>query len=629
MKSLLRLLTFSKPHWLRIVITLVSLLAITLLSLIVPGLIRNVIDFGLTQGDVGTIGAIGLTLIGIAVVRSLLNFVQRYNAEWLSHRLAYDMRNALYERIQRLPFAFHDHSQTGQLLARCTEDVGNVQRFVGFALIDLINVTLLLGGIMWIMFSINVRLTLISLIPIPFMMLYTIRFGVVISPYFTRIDQALARISTILQETLSGVQVVKAFARESERKEKWVAGNRELFDSRVSTIRYWGSAMPVISMFIVASVALLLWFGGELVIAGELTLGGLVAFNAYVMLLAAPAERVGWIVNMLGEAQASAVRLFEVLDEPIAIADAPGATSLPALRGRVEFDHVTFAYRRPVSPLNTAATAPAHDTARAALQEVSFVAEPGQVVALIGPTGSGKSTIINLIPRFYDATSGVVRVDGIDVRQATLKSLRKQIGIVLQESVLFSMSIRDNIAFGRLDATETDVVASAKAARAHDFIQSLPGGYDTVVGEKGITLSGGQRQRVAIARALLMDPRILILDDSTSSVDTQTEYAIQQALSELMIGRTTFVIAQRLTTVKRADQILVLSGGRIVQRGTHEELLRQGGLYLEIYDLQLRDQEELRRDLVWMDEAPDVERRKRVTILDDERDAIEESSTVE
>ncbi|HEY4690538.1 MAG TPA: ABC transporter ATP-binding protein [Anaerolineae bacterium] len=597
MRSLIRLLTFSRPYWRRVIATTVCLILITLLSLIVPRLLRDAIDFGLAQGDAGLVATIGLGLIGIGLVRSVLNFVQRYTAEWLSHRLAYDVRDALYERIQRLPFAYHDHSQTGQLLARCTEDVSNVQRFVGFALVDLINILLLFAGVLVILFSANARLTLIALIPMPFLVAYTIRFGVVITPYFTRIDQALARISTVLQETLTGMQVVKAFARESDRRDRFATGNRELYDSRVKTIRYWANAMPLMQVFVIASTALVIGFGGQLVIDRRLTLGELVAFNSYVLLLSMPAQRLGWIVNMLGEATASAVRIFEVLDTPIAIADPPGAISLPPLRGRVEFDRVTFAYHRP------AQTGPLHDgeshaTVRAALQDVSFVAEPDQVVALIGPTGSGKSTIINLIPRFYDVTSGAVLVDGIDVRRCALKSLRSQIGIVLQESVLFSMSIRDNIAFGRPDAPPDAIIAAAQAARAHEFILSFPNGYDTVVGEKGVTLSGGQRQRVAIARALLMHPRILILDDSTSSVDTQTEYQIQQALAELMRSRTTFVIAQRLTTVKRADLILVLEHGRIVQRGTHAALLGEGGLYREIYDLQLRDQEELRRDFV-------------------------------
>ncbi|HLF29214.1 MAG TPA: ABC transporter ATP-binding protein [Anaerolineae bacterium] len=612
MTSLIRLLAFSKPYWRRALAATVSLIAITLTSLSVPGLLRAAIDLGLTQNDAGLIAAIGLALIGLGLIRSLLNFVQRYYAEWLSHRLAYDIRNALYERIQRLSFGYHDRAQTGQLLARCTEDASNVQRFVGFALVDLINVVLLFTGILVVLFITHASLTLVALIPIPFLLAYTIRFGVRITPYFTRIDQALARISTILQETLTGMQVVKAFAREADQRARFVSGNRELFDSRVTTIRYWASAMPLMSMFIVVSTALVIGFGGQLVIEKALTLGQLVAFNSYVLLLAQPVQRMGWIVNMLGEAVASAVRIFEVLDTPIAIADRPGAIGLPPLQGRVEFDRVTFAYQQPAQP--DALDGEHHATVRAALREVSFVAEPDQVVALIGPTGSGKSTIINLIPRFYDVTSGAVRVDGVDVREVNLQSLRSQIGIVLQESILFSMSIRENIAFGRPDVTEAEVAAAAQAARAHDFIAAFPAGYDTIVGEKGVTLSGGQRQRVAIARALLMNPRILILDDSTSSVDMQTEYAIQQALAELMRGRTTFVIAQRLTTVKRADQILVLDQGRIVQRGTHVALLAEGGLYREVYDLQLRDQEELRRDLLWVDEMPANGQAERVSV---------------
>ena len=616
MQSLIRLLSFSRPYWLRIAAATATLIAITLLSLLVPRLLRDAIDLGLARGEAGLIAAIGLGLIGIGLARSALNLLQRYTAEWLSHRLAYDVRNALYEHIQRLPFAFHDRAQTGQLLLRCTEDVSNVQRFAGFALPDLVNVALLFAGILAILFAANARLTLITMIPMPFLLAYTIHFGRAITPYFTRIDQALARISTVLQETLAGVQVVKAFAREAEQRERFAAGNRELYDSRVTTIRYWASAMPLMSMFVVVSTALVIGAGGQLVIDGELTLGELVAFNSYVLLLSQPTQRLGWIVNMLGEAAASAVRIFEVLDTPIAIADPPGAVVLPPLCGRVEFERVTFAYEQPAQAAPRQGEG-SHATARAALRDVSFVAEPDQVVALIGPTGSGKSTIINLIPRFYDVTSGAVRIDGVDVRRCALESLRAQIGIVLQESILFSLTIRDNIAFGRPAATEADVVVAARAARAHDFITAFPDGYDTLVGEKGVTLSGGQRQRVAIARALLMNPRILILDDSTSSVDTQTEYAIQQALAELMTGRTTFVIAQLLTTVKRADQILVLDQGRIVQRGRHDELLRAGGLYREIYDLQLRDQEELRRDVAWLEESPDDGRRRRVAVSSD------------
>lgn len=598
MRSLIRLTLFSRPYWRRIIITALSLIVITISNLFVPSLIRDVIDLGLVRGDTALVTSIGLVLIGIGAIRSALNFVQRYNAEWLSHRLDYDLRNALYERIQRLPFAFHDHSQTGQLLARCTEDVGNVQRFVGFALMDLINLVLLTVGITTILLATNVRLTLISLSPIPLLMLYAVRFGTRIAPYFTRINQSLARLSTILQETLAGVQVVKAFAREPGERSRFADSNHELYQHRLDTVRQWADAFPMMEMFIIFSTVLVIWFGGQEVLSGELTLGELAAFNAYVLLLAAPVQRLGFVVYIFGEASASSTRIFEVLDQPSVIRDAAEAVELPAIRGRVEFEHVTFAYERPDTLLRTDERENGAGMTRAALRDVSFVAHPDQVVALIGLTGSGKSTIINLIPRFYDTSSGTVRIDGTDVRDVTLKSLRSQIGIVLQESVLFSMSIQENIAFGRPDASRDDVIAAAKAAHAHDFIVKTPKGYDTVVGEKGITLSGGQRQRVAIARALLMEPRILILDDSTSSVDMRTEYEIQQALAELMQNRTTFVIAQRLSTIKRADQILVLGEGRIVQHGTHEELLRQGGLYGEIYDLQLRDQEELRRDML-------------------------------
>jgi len=344
------------------------------------------------------------------------------------------------------------------------------------------------------------------------------------------------------------------------------------------------------TIMVMASTGLILWFGGQMVIAGSLSLGELAAFNAYLLLLAAPVQGLGFVVQAVGEALAGGTRIFEILDLPEDIQSPPNPEPLPVLAGDVRFENVSFAYRN----------------SRPALHELSFEARPNQVIALIGPTGSGKTSLINLIPRFYDVTSGRVLVDGRDVRTVELKALRSQIGIVLQTSLLFSTTIGENIAFGRVGAAEADILAAARAARAHDFIQALPEGYDTVVGERGVTLSGGQRQRVAIARALLMNPRILILDDATSSVDTQTEYLIQQALDTLMEGRTTFVIAQRLSTVKRADLILVLQGGRIVQRGRHAELVEQPGLYQEIYNLQLKDQEQFQREMLFLDEAPEA-----------------------
>jgi ATP-binding cassette subfamily B protein len=343
--------------------------------------------------------------------------------------------------------------------------------------------------------------------------------------------------------------------------------------------------MPTMTVLVMAATALILWFGGRMVIAGTLTLGELAAFNAYLLLLAGPVQQLGFVVNTAGEAVAGSQRIFEILDLPEEIKSPAQPRPLAALRGQVTFEAVSFAYTG----------------SRRALHAVSFEAQPNQVIALIGPTGSGKTSLVNLIPRFYDVTTGAVRVDGLDVRELDLKALRSQIGLVLQTSLLFSTSLRENIAFGRVSASEEEVFAAARAARAHDFIESFPEGYNTVVGERGITLSGGQRQRIAIARALLMDPRILILDDATSSVDTQTEYLIQQALDALMQDRTTFVIAQRLSTVKRADLILVLDGGRIVQRGRHADLVDQPGLYQDIYNLQLKDQEQFQREMLFLD----------------------------
>jgi ATP-binding cassette subfamily B protein len=379
--------------------------------------------------------------------------------------------------------------------------------------------------------------------------------------------------------------VIKGFAREPHEIDKFHNQSQNVFEQRVNLIRYFSINFPAMSVIIFVSTALILWFGGKEVIAGRMTIGMLAAFNGYVAMLGMPARRLGFFVNMLSEALASAERIFRLLDQPVLIQSPPDAKVLDRLEGQVRFEHVSFRYPNSDGYV---------------LRDIDLQAEPGQMIALLGKTGSGKTTVVNLIPRFYDVPSGKghVLVDGVDVKEVDLESLRTQIGIVLQESLLFSATIRENIAYGRQDATDEEIETVAKAARAHRFITGFPDGYNTEVGERGVTLSGGQRQRIAIARALLMDPRILILDDSTSSVDTETEYLIQQALKTLMEGRTTFVIAQRLQTLIDADQILVLDQGRVVQRGRHEELLAKGGLYKEIYDLQLRDQERLRRELL-------------------------------
>jgi ATP-binding cassette subfamily B protein len=521
-------------------------------------------------------------VLGVGVARSIFGYIHRYVNEWIAQHVAYDLRNRLYDHIQHLPFSYHDHSQAGQLISRCIEDVRSIQAFTGTGVVEFIRMALLMVGILTLLFTTNAQLAAIALLPMIPLVLLTSSFGRRIGGLFLIVDNALGELSSRLQENVVGVQVVRAFAREDYEIGRFDKANRDLFHAFIKARVEWSKVMPTAHLLVTLGTILILWFGGQMVLRNELTVGALVAFNGYLLMLAGPAQQLTWLVNLGGEAVAGVKRTFEVLDMAPEIGSPPGAVILPPLEGQVEFCNVCFHYSGETSH---------------ALEDIHLTVEPNQLVALIGPTGSGKTSLVNLISRFYDVSEGAVRVDGYDVRHADLVSLRQQIGIVLQTSLLFSATVRENIAFGRPDASEEEVIAAAEAAQAHDFIQELPNGYDTVVGERGVTLSGGQRQRVAIARALLMNPRILILDDSTSSVDTQTEYLIQKALDSMMEGRTTFVIAHRLSTVKRADVILVMDDGRIVERGTHRELLAQGGLYRQIYELQLRDQEQFRAEM--------------------------------
>ncbi len=590
MPTLYRILRSLRPYYPQVALMLFCLVVVTAASLTTPSIIQFVIDQGVLKRDASAMVQAGLLVAGVGLVRAVFGFGRRFAGEWLVNRVGYDFRNALYNKIQRLPFDYHDRAQTGQLMSRCTEDVSALSRFVGQSGVDMLNIILLLGGIVVLLFRQSSTLMLIGLGPLVLLAGITIYMGAVLNPMYLNIDQALGDVSSAVQENLSGVQVVRAFARELFERDKFARSNRRLWFARTDMLATWGLFMPTMTIMVMAATGLILWFGGRMVMAGTLSLGELVAFNAYLLLLAAPVQGLGFTVQAVGEAVAGGTRIFEIMDLPEDIQSPPHPQPLPALKGEVRFEDVSFAYRN----------------SRPALHNLSFEARPNQVIALIGPTGSGKTSLINLIPRFYDVTSGRVLVDGHDVRTVDLKTLRSEIGIVLQTSLLFSTTIGENIAFGRVGAAEADILAAARAARAHDFIQALPEGYDTVVGERGVTLSGGQRQRVAIARALLMNPRILILDDATSSVDTQTEYLIQQALDTLMEGRTTFVIAQRLSTVKRADLILVLQGGSIVQRGRHNDLVKQPGLYQEIYNLQLKDQEQFQREMLFLDEAPEA-----------------------
>jgi ATP-binding cassette subfamily B multidrug efflux pump len=578
MKQLLRLAPFLHKYRTQIALSLLALLALTGAQLVIPTIIQQVIDVGLSRGEPTFLFNAALLILAIGLAQAGLVFSQRYLSEWVASHIGYDLRNMLYDHIQHLSFTYHDHAQTGQLISRCIEDVRSIERFTGTGVVDLIRLGLLLVGIVTLLFIENPRLAVIALLPLIPLVLLTSNFGRKVGNYFLAVDNSLGELSSRLQENVTGVAVVRAFAREPYEIQRFARVNQELYEARVTVMSRWSRIMPTSHFLVSMGTILILWFGGQQVLQGQMTIGELVAFNSYIVLLAEPARQLTWLVNLAGEAVAGVQRAFNVLDILPDIRSPDNALQTPALSGQVSLRDVTFRY----SPESSYA-----------LRDIDLQVAPNQVVALIGPTGSGKTSLVNLVPRFYDVSRGAVCVDGYDVRDLNLASLRQQIGIVLQTSLLFSASIQDNIAYGQPQASQDEIVAAAKAAQAHDFILNFPDGYDTMVGERGITLSGGQRQRIAIARALLMNPRILILDDSTSSVDTQTERLIQKALDNLMEGRTTFVIAHRLSTVRRADLIVVLDKGRIVERGVHQELLELNGLYREIYELQLRGQEQV------------------------------------
>jgi ATP-binding cassette subfamily B protein len=516
----------------------------------------------------------GLIIVIFAVARGLFTFAQTYMSQALSQNIAFELRNDLFAKIQRLSFSYHDRNQTGQLMIRATDDVERLRLFIGQGLLLALQAFILLAGTLVVLLATNVSLTLVVLPVLPIAMIIFMIFGSLTQPLFQEVQNRLSKANTILQENLAGLRVVKSFANEPVEQARFDDSIDSLLEQRIKISRTFSFLFPFI--FLVANLgqAAVLYFGGRQIVNGALTIGEWQKFSLYLIYVFIPLGHLGFIISLLAQAAASAQRIFEILDAKNDVENKPGAVTLAGVKGRIEFDHVTFRYFAGSEPV---------------LRDVSFVAEPGQTIALLGATGSGKTTIINLIPRFYDGSQGCVFIDGRDVRDVTIESLRQKIGIVLQETTLFNGTIRDNIAFGRPDATDDEITAAAQAAAAHDFIISFPQGYDTAVGERGSTLSGGQKQRIAIARALLLDPQILILDDSTSSVDLNTEYQIQQALDKLMQGRTSFVIAQRISTVLNADQILVLDKGAIVAQGVHEELMENSPLYAEIYHSQLAE----------------------------------------
>jgi ATP-binding cassette subfamily B protein len=511
-------------------------------------------------------------IVAFAIMRGIFSFVQAYMAETTSQGVAFDFRNAIYEKIQRLSFSYHDRNQTGQLMIRATDDVEKVRLFIAQGLVLAAQAFILLTLTLIILFLTNWRLTLVILPTLPIALVLFIIFGSLAQPLFTEVQKRISAMNTVLQEALAGIKIVKAFAREPYEQKRFDAAADNLLEQSLKVSRTFAFLFPIIFLIAQIGQAAILYFGGQQILGGTLNLGEYQSFGLYLIYVFFPLGQLGFIISLMSQASASAGRIFEILDAQSDVEDKPEAVELPTITGHVAFKDVTFRYFGSGDPV---------------LQSVNFVAKPGQTVALLGATGSGKTTIINLIPRFYDASEGAILIDGHDVRDVTLDSLRSRIGIVLQETNLFSGTIRDNIAFGRPDATMEEIIEAATAAEAHAFISEFPEGYDTPVGERGATLSGGQKQRIAIARALLLDPRLLILDDSTSSVDLITEYRIQTALDRLMDGRTSFVIAQRISTVLNADQILVLDQGQIVAVGQHEDLMETSAVYAEIYHSQL------------------------------------------
>ncbi len=560
-----------RPYVGAVALAYICMLGIAGAGLVIPDQIGRVVDGGIIAGRREALVQGVLVVLALSVLRAVLVFFQGYLTETVSQGIAYDQRNELYEKLQRLSFSYYDQAETGQLLARATSDVEMLRRITGRGLLMLINASITALGTAVVLVLINPLLAVISLAAMPVLMWVVRRFAGEIRPLTLVAQNRLAMLTSRLEQNLRGLAVVRAFVQERAETERFERENSILYDDNVRIVALRAVREPQMRVLADVSTVLLLWAGGYMVVQGGLTLGELVAFNAYLLNLVQPLRRFGWLTSMISSALAAGERVYEILDLSEEVQDAPDAVPLPPVEGCVRFEDVTFGYLR----------------SRPVIDGLSFEVPPGSVVALLGPTGGGKSTIINLLLRFYDPLRGRVLVDGRDIRGVTVESLRRQIGLVLQETMLFAGTIRENIAFGKSDATQEEIEAAARSAAAHEFVTELPEGYDTLVGEKGVMLSGGQRQRVAIARAILKDPRILVLDDATSSVDSETELLIQEALWRLLPGRTSFIIAQRVSTARRADVIILLDKGRLSDMGTHEELMARSGLYADIYNSQL------------------------------------------
>ena len=582
MQILVRITKIAWQFRARLILAYLSFLAAIGVSLLIPHIFGEAIDLLVSGESVSTrtLTYFALALLGASLVRGFLDFARTYCTDSLSQKVSYDIRNRFYDKLQHLSFAYHDKEHTGELMSKATADVEAIRRFVNMGLVRALEVVVRVIALILILSFMNWELTLISLSFVPFIV---IRSSIVMGRLrrmWLQVQLRMGEAVTILQENLVGIHVVKAFASEEFEKKKFAKKAQELREEYYQSERLQGTNSAWMTLFFTSGMGLILWYGGWEVIRGNLTEGGLTKFILYLSQLTFPIRMSSFIINSFSRAITSGGRIFDVIDAESPVVEKPDARVLDRPQGRVEFEDVSFAY----------------ESRMPALQHLSIAAEPGQITAILGAPGSGKSTIVNLLPRFYDVSEGRITIDGQDIRDFTLESLRHNVGIVQQDVFLFSATIHDNIAYGVKDATREAVIKAATVAQLHDHIDSLPDGYDTWVGERGSTLSGGQRQRLSIARSILTDPPVLILDDSTSSVDVETERMIHRAMVNVMKDRTTFVIAHRLSTVREADLIVVLKDGQIAEQGTHEELLAANSFYRDIYDLQLQPQEELLLD---------------------------------
>ena len=571
-----RLFSYIRPYMGRLIMAMICALLASGANLYVPWLIKGVIDQVLADKDMMMLNLIAVSIVVAFFLRGVFLYGQHYLMSYIAQKVIIDVRDSIYRKLQKLPISYFEKRQTGTVMSYVTNDVAAMQAGLADHVIDMITESVILIGSFAMMCWLHWKLTLLTLIIVP-LVGYTMNiFGRKLKQTSFTMQERVADITSLLQEALSAIRVIRSFVREDHEIERFGKQNQANFIAQMKNAKLMAMLAPVVEFLAAISVTLILWYGGMEVIDGNLTAGALIAFLVYAVNLSNPIKRLSRVYGNIQKAIAAAERVFAVLDTEEEITDAPDAKKMPIVKGNVKLTDVKFSYVE----------------GELAIKGISMEAQPGQMIAIVGASGSGKSTIANLIPRFYDIQSGSIEIDRYDIRSVTQQSLREQIGIVPQETVLFNGTVYENIRYGNLDATEEEIVAAAKAANAHEFISQMPNGYETQIGERGALLSGGQRQRIAIARAILKDPQILILDEATSALDTESEKIVQEALDKLLVGRTSFVIAHRLSTIVRADVIIVMERGEIVERGTHDELLEKGGIYSKLHQMQQRDKQE-------------------------------------